>query len=166
RVFGERVASRSGDNLRNAVPVSGRRFGAGTVRPEQCDLGLLVCACRADCRTELFDLLVVISVLLAVERWRARRSKLRAAAHSKRHDESPLRQQIRKKQGRSWHPHARTTPARWLDDCIGTIISARREDLVGNEFTPHDASGLLRSFGNCSENCGMKRIEDGCASRE
>src|SRR6266576_5515998 len=67
-------------------------------------LGLIFCARRTDKSTELFDLLVVRSVLLAFESRRPGRTKLRWAAHSKRRDESPLRQQIRKKRRRRRNP--------------------------------------------------------------
>ena len=142
-VFLERVALRVGNNLRNAVPVAGRRFGAGAVGPEQGDLGLLFCARRANSRAELLDLIVVRCVSLAIESRRARRTELRAAAHCKRHNESPLRQQIRKERRRGRHPHAGTAAARWRDDSIGTIIRARGEYLVRDEFTPYDA-GVFR----------------------
>src|SRR6266480_7278525 len=165
-VFFQCVALCGSDNLRNTVPVAWRRFGAGAVGPEQGDLSLLFCARRADSRAEFLDLVVIRRVLLTVEGGRARRTELRAAAHCKRRDESPLRQQIGKKCRRSRHPHARPAAARWRDYGIGTIVGARGEDLVRDEFTPHDACRLLWPIGDCSENRGMKRIEAGCRSRE
>src|SRR5207249_11063155 len=88
------------------------------------------------------------------------------AAHSKRRNESPLRQQIWSKGRRSRHPHPRTATARWLDYGSGTIVDARGENLVRHEFTPHDAGGLLWPIGDCGENRGVKRIEAGYRSRE
>ena len=113
---------------------------------------------------ELFDFFVICRVLLAIERRRSRRTKLRAATHSKRHDESPLRQQIGKKRRRSWYPNTRTTAARWLNDGIGTIIRPRREDLGRDEFAPRNAICLLWTVWNSSENRGVKRIEGRCVA--
>jgi len=108
-------------------------------------------------------LVVVRRVLLAIEGGRARRTELRAAAHAKWHNKSPLGQQIGKKCRRSRHPHTWTAAARWLDYGIGTIVGARGEDLVRDKFTPHDAGGLLWPIGDSSENRGMKCIEGGCS---
>src|SRR6266487_1654220 len=143
-----------------------RRFGACAVCPEQCNLTLFLCACRADGSTKFLDLLIVRGISLAIERRRPQRTELRTATHSKRHNESPLRQQIRKKRRRSRHPHVRTTPSRWRDNGAGTIIRARGQDLVRDKFTPHDTGSLLRSVWDCSENRCVKRIEARYASRE
>src|SRR5439155_10323575 len=110
-VFFQRVALCGGNDLRNAVPVAGRRFGAAAVRPEQGDLGLLRCARGANSCAELLHLIVVSCVSLAIESRRARRSELRTAVHSKWHDEPPLRQQIGKKRRRRRDPHAGTAAA-------------------------------------------------------
>src|SRR5947207_6928329 len=94
------------NDLGNAVPMAGRRFGPGAVGPEQGDLRLIFCACRANSRPELLDLLVISCVLLAIERGRTRRPKLRAAVHREWSNKSPLRQQIRSERRRSRYPHA------------------------------------------------------------
>src|SRR5437016_14041649 len=73
--------------------------------PEQRDLSLVLGARRADSCAEFFHLLVIRRVLLAIERGRARWTKLCVATHCKRYKESPLRQQIGKKCWRGRHPH-------------------------------------------------------------
>ena len=146
--------------------MAGRRFGASAVGPEQGDLGLLFSARRTNKRAEFLDLVVICRVLLAIEGGGARRTELGAAAHSKRNDESPLRQQIGKKGRRSRHPYARTTAVRWRNYGIGAIVGPCREDLVRDEFTPHNAGGLLWAIRDCCENRGMKRIKGGYPSWE
>ena len=95
---------------------------------------------------------------IAIEGGRARRTELRAAAHRKRRDESPLRQGIRKKCRRSRYPHSRTASAGRQYGGVPTIVVPRGEDLVRDEFTPHDACDLW-PIGDTLENRGMKYIE-------
>src|SRR5206468_1776044 len=117
-------------------------------------------------RAEFLNLVVVRCVSLAIERRRARWTKLRAAAHSKRYDESPLRQSIRKKRRRSRNPHARTAATWRRHGCVPTIVGSRYQDLARDVLTPHDAGGLLWAIRDSGENRGMKRIERRCISRK
>src|SRR5207248_626908 len=152
--------------LRNTVPVTGRRLRAGAIGPEQGDLCLLFRARRVNGGAESFNLVVIRRVLLAVKGWWPRRTELRATAHCKRQYESPLWQQIRKKCRRRRHPHARTAATRRRYGGVPAVVGARSGDLVRNEFTPHDACGLLWPIGDCTKNRGVKRIEAGCGSRK
>src|SRR5882724_6924277 len=132
--------------------MAGRRFGPGAVRPEQSDLGLVFCARGVDGRTELFDLLVIRCVLLAIERRWAGWTKLRAVVHREWPNKSPLRQQIGKERRRSRNPHARTAAARWLDNRIMSIVISHGENHGRHEFAPDDACSLVRPIRDRSKN--------------
>ena len=158
------VPRAAADDLRNAVPVAGRRFGARAVSPEQSDLGLIFCARRTDSRAEFLNLLVVRSVLLAIERGRSRADETVSCCSSQTARRIPIaatnKEETPEASESTRQDHCRQVAGLWR----WNHHSPARRGFGWRRIRPTRCLCLLWAIGNCSENRGMKRIEGGCVA--
>ena len=129
--------------------MSRRRDGAGAIRPELGDGGLLDGAGDAVFCAELFGEIEVERIRGTRERWRAMRAELRAAVHREACDFRPLRKQRRRERRLGGLPQTGRVAGREGDGVAPAVGRTGNEDGVCDPFAPLHSGvflGAVRDF--------------------